>query len=217
MSCKFFKQVQTETYGFQPSLTLHFIENRLQPANACYTAKAPTIIRLNRSDVPRPDKISFTTTEQDRSYGCLLHKALYLPRNSVLTPQMTEVRKYCSRLVRRDLTSPVMAVTVYVTTQIGNAKIPSSFLHAGVPRISALCSIVVIHGQKLHTCACKYCTQWLEREVTDRKVRGSNPISNSRLPLSRLGQPGSIQAPLLPSGGMAVRHRKVATTDEILY
>ncbi|KAG5453011.1 hypothetical protein CSKR_109430 [Clonorchis sinensis] len=48
---------------------------------------------------------------------------------------------------------------------------------------------------------------WLEREFTDRNVRGSNPTSASRLPLSRLGQPGSIPALVLPSGGMAVRHR----------
>ncbi|KER33389.1 hypothetical protein T265_00708 [Opisthorchis viverrini] len=36
--------------------------------------------------------------------------------------------------------------------------------------------------------------KWLEREIADRKVRGSNPPSASRLPLSRLGQPGSIPA-----------------------
>ncbi|KAG5444579.1 hypothetical protein CSKR_108055 [Clonorchis sinensis] len=34
--------------------------------------------------------------------------------------------------------------------------------------------------------------KWLECEFTDRKVRGSNPTSASRLPLSRLGQPGNI-------------------------
>ncbi|KER29783.1 hypothetical protein T265_03692 [Opisthorchis viverrini] len=50
--------------------------------------------------------------------------------------------------------------------------------------------------------------KWLEREFTDRKVHGSNPTSASRLPLSRLGQPGSIPALVLPSGGMAARHRK---------
>ncbi|KER19633.1 hypothetical protein T265_11645 [Opisthorchis viverrini] len=50
--------------------------------------------------------------------------------------------------------------------------------------------------------------KWLEREFTDRKVRGSNPISVSRPPLPSLGQPGSIPALALPSGGMAVRHRK---------
>ncbi|KAG5450497.1 hypothetical protein CSKR_109095 [Clonorchis sinensis] len=55
--------------------------------------------------------------------------------------------------------------------------------------------------------------QRLERERTDRKVRGSNPVSASRLPLSRLGQPGSIPALVLPSGGMAARHRKGATAD----
>ncbi|KAG5454320.1 hypothetical protein CSKR_109228 [Clonorchis sinensis] len=37
--------------------------------------------------------------------------------------------------------------------------------------------------------------KWLEREFTDLKVCGSNPTrSASRLPLSRLGQPGSIPA-----------------------
>ncbi|KAG5449301.1 hypothetical protein CSKR_100613 [Clonorchis sinensis] len=55
--------------------------------------------------------------------------------------------------------------------------------------------------------------QRLERERTDRKVRGSNPASASRLPLSRLGQPGSIPALVLPSGGMAARHRKGATAE----
>ncbi|KER23094.1 hypothetical protein T265_08948 [Opisthorchis viverrini] len=39
--------------------------------------------------------------------------------------------------------------------------------------------------------------QWLERESTDRKVRGSNRTSASRLPLSRLGQPDSISAHVL--------------------
>ncbi|KER25654.1 hypothetical protein T265_06944 [Opisthorchis viverrini] len=36
--------------------------------------------------------------------------------------------------------------------------------------------------------------KWLEREFADRKVRGSNPTSASRVPLSRLGQPDSIPA-----------------------
>ncbi|KAG5443701.1 hypothetical protein CSKR_104616 [Clonorchis sinensis] len=54
---------------------------------------------------------------------------------------------------------------------------------------------------------------WLEREPTDRNVRGSNPTSASRLPLSRLGQPGSIPALVQTSDGMAVRHRKGATAE----
>ncbi|KER30005.1 hypothetical protein T265_03485 [Opisthorchis viverrini] len=45
----------------------------------------------------------------------------------------------------------------------------------------------------------------LEREFTDRKVRGSNPTSVSRLPLSRLRQPGSIPAPVPPSCDTAVK------------
>ncbi|KER32582.1 hypothetical protein T265_01452 [Opisthorchis viverrini] len=52
--------------------------------------------------------------------------------------------------------------------------------------------------------------QWLELEFTDREVRGSNPTSACRLPLSRLGQPGSIPALAFPWGGMAARHQKDA-------
>ncbi|KAG5452395.1 hypothetical protein CSKR_100794 [Clonorchis sinensis] len=58
--------------------------------------------------------------------------------------------------------------------------------------------------------------KWSERELTDRKVLGSNPTSASRLPLSRLGQPGSIPALVLPSGGMASRHRKSVTAERFL-
>ncbi|KER20419.1 hypothetical protein T265_11021 [Opisthorchis viverrini] len=58
--------------------------------------------------------------------------------------------------------------------------------------------------------------KWLEREFTDRKVRGSNPTSATQLPLPRLGQPGSISALVLPSGGMAARHRKGATAERFL-
>ncbi|KER24768.1 hypothetical protein T265_07654 [Opisthorchis viverrini] len=60
-------------------------------------------------------------------------------------------------------------------------------------------------------------TQWLERELTDRKVHGSNPTSASRLPLSRLRQPDSIPAHVLPSGDMAARHRKGATAGRFLF
>ncbi|KER32952.1 LOW QUALITY PROTEIN: hypothetical protein T265_12705, partial [Opisthorchis viverrini] len=55
--------------------------------------------------------------------------------------------------------------------------------------------------------------QCLEGEFTDRKVRGSNPISAPRVPLSRLGQPGSIPALELPSGGMVPRHREGPTSE----
>ncbi|KER20104.1 LOW QUALITY PROTEIN: hypothetical protein T265_15393 [Opisthorchis viverrini] len=58
--------------------------------------------------------------------------------------------------------------------------------------------------------------KWLELKSTDRKVRDSNPTSASRLPLSRLGQPGSIPALVLPSGGMAARHRKGATAERFV-
>ncbi|KER29760.1 LOW QUALITY PROTEIN: hypothetical protein T265_13302 [Opisthorchis viverrini] len=50
--------------------------------------------------------------------------------------------------------------------------------------------------------------KWLEHEFTDRKVRRSNLASASRLPLSRLGQPGSIPPFVLLSGDMAVSQRK---------
>ncbi|KAG5441968.1 hypothetical protein CSKR_110773 [Clonorchis sinensis] len=56
-------------------------------------------------------------------------------------------------------------------------------------------------------------TKWLEREFTDRKVRGSNLPSASRLPLSGLEQPGSIPALVLPSDGLTARHRKGVTVE----
>ncbi|KAG5453198.1 hypothetical protein CSKR_112760 [Clonorchis sinensis] len=49
-------------------------------------------------------------------------------------------------------------------------------------------------------------------QFTDRKVRGSNPTSASRLPLSTLRQPALVQ----PSGSMAVRHQKVATAERYI-
>ncbi|KAG5443929.1 hypothetical protein CSKR_100821 [Clonorchis sinensis] len=59
--------------------------------------------------------------------------------------------------------------------------------------------------------------KWLEREFTDRKARGSNPTSASRLPLSRLGQPGSLSALVLPLGGMAAKHRKGVTAEQFSF
>ncbi|KAG5444943.1 Mediator of RNA polymerase II transcription subunit 7 [Clonorchis sinensis] len=55
--------------------------------------------------------------------------------------------------------------------------------------------------------------QWLEREFTNRKVHGSNPTSASRLPLSRLGKPGSIPALVLSSGGMTGTERMLQPSD----
>ncbi|KER21094.1 hypothetical protein T265_10508 [Opisthorchis viverrini] len=51
----------------------------------------------------------------------------------------------------------------------------------------------------IYSCEMAKC---LEGEFTDRKVRGPNPTSASRIPLSTPGQPGSIPAVVLSSGGM---------------
>ncbi|KAG5443961.1 hypothetical protein CSKR_103782 [Clonorchis sinensis] len=55
--------------------------------------------------------------------------------------------------------------------------------------------------------------KWLQCESTDRNDRGSNPTSASQIPLSRFGQPGKIPAIVLPSGGMAARHREGARAE----
>ncbi|KAG5452561.1 Phosphatidylinositol N-acetylglucosaminyltransferase subunit A [Clonorchis sinensis] len=57
--------------------------------------------------------------------------------------------------------------------------------------------------------------QWLEREFTDQMVRGSSPTSASRLPLFRLGHPGSIPSLVIRSGDMAIGHRKGVTAERI--
>ncbi|KAG5443802.1 Secretion-regulating guanine nucleotide exchange factor [Clonorchis sinensis] len=73
-----------------------------------------------------------------------------------------------------------------------------------------------LHKAWLHGSGARW-LKWLEREFTDRKVRGSNPISASRLPLSRFGQPGNISALVHPSGGMAARHRKGVTAERFFF
>ncbi|KER24551.1 hypothetical protein T265_14400, partial [Opisthorchis viverrini] len=62
--------------------------------------------------------------------------------------------------------------------------------------------------------ACRDLRQSHSTAITKRKVRGSNPASASRRPLSRLGQPDSIPALALPSGGVAARHRKGVTAGQ---
>ncbi|KAG5449923.1 hypothetical protein CSKR_105973 [Clonorchis sinensis] len=54
------------------------------------------------------------------------------------------------------------------------------------------------------------------REFTHPKVRVSNLTSASRLPLSRLGQPGSIPAVMLPSGDMSVSTERVLHLNDTL-
>ncbi|KAG5453166.1 hypothetical protein CSKR_106996 [Clonorchis sinensis] len=74
--------------------------------------------------------------------------------------------------------------------QLGSSSIMKTltFHHNSLPHSYHLCvRVCIVHGEARWP-------KWLEREFTDRKVRGSNPTSNSRLPLSRFGQPGSVQA-----------------------
>ncbi|KER28764.1 hypothetical protein T265_04458 [Opisthorchis viverrini] len=56
---------------------------------------------------------------------------------------------------------------------------------------------------------------WVEFEPRTFRsnVPGLNPTSASRLSLSRFGQPGSIPALMLPSGGMTARHQKGVTAE----
>ncbi|KAG5444707.1 hypothetical protein CSKR_107757 [Clonorchis sinensis] len=89
-----------------------------------------------------------------------------------------------------------------------------------VPRDLITCSHVFIRLDRVYSPLQPTYTgplRWLGREFTDRTVRGSNPTSASRLPLSRLGQPGSSSALVLPSGGMAVRHRKGVTAERFHF
>ncbi|KAG5449685.1 Actin-1 [Clonorchis sinensis] len=85
-------------------------------------------------------------------------------------------------------------------------------IYPGRPRGSS-----VSHRSSVSLCYGARWPKWVEREFTYRRVRGSNPASASRLPLSRLGQPGSISALVLPSGGMAARHRKGVTAERFPY
>ncbi|GAA53872.1 ATP-dependent RNA helicase DDX1, partial [Clonorchis sinensis] len=55
-------------------------------------------------------------------------------------------------------------------------------------------------------------------EQTTLSNRAQDSVSNDKVFVrTRLGQPGSILALVLPSGGMAVRHRKGATAERFFY
>ncbi|KAG5448124.1 hypothetical protein CSKR_106376 [Clonorchis sinensis] len=84
---------------------------------------------------------------------------------------------------------------------------------SGCPSVNRSCRDVELCFQSRTFRSARW-LNWLEREFTDREVRGSNPTSASRLPLSRLGQPGSIPALVPPLGGMAARHRKGASAEQ---
>ncbi|KAG5441437.1 hypothetical protein CSKR_107656 [Clonorchis sinensis] len=103
---------------------------------------------------------------------------------------------FCERLTWNPAESPVCDV----------------FRQLNVQHQAASCSSCYdIRDIAIHRCS------WLEREFTDRKVRGSDPTSTSRIPLSRLEQPGSIPDRVLPSGSMAARHRKGVTAERFFY
>ncbi|KER19139.1 hypothetical protein T265_15645, partial [Opisthorchis viverrini] len=58
------------------------------------------------------------------------------------------------------------------------------------------------------------CDRARRPRINDRKVRGLNSTSISRLSLSRRGQPGSIPAPVQASDGMEVRHRNGVAAEQ---
>ncbi|KAG5452110.1 hypothetical protein CSKR_107912 [Clonorchis sinensis] len=53
--------------------------------------------------------------------------------------------------------------------------------------------------------------------LTGRSVVRTRSLSAFRLPLSRLGQPGSIPALVLYPGGIAAKHRKRVTAGRLLF
>ncbi|KER33308.1 hypothetical protein T265_00807 [Opisthorchis viverrini] len=63
--------------------------------------------------------------------------------------------------------------------------------------------------------AAQLIAQWLEREFTNQKVRGSKPTSASRLLLSRLEQRGCISTLVHPPGGMAARIRRGVAAEQL--
>ncbi|KAG5444399.1 hypothetical protein CSKR_103019 [Clonorchis sinensis] len=55
--------------------------------------------------------------------------------------------------------------------------------------------------------------RWLQHEFTGQKVHGLNLTSATRLPLSMLGQPGSMPPIALPSSGTAAMQQTDATAE----
>ncbi|KER21663.1 hypothetical protein T265_10066 [Opisthorchis viverrini] len=74
----------------------------------------------------------------------------------------------------------------------------------------------VLHTDRLMFRLARY-SRYRRRGFTDRKVLGSRSTSAFRNPLSRLGQPGSIPALVLPSGSRTSRHWKGVTAERFIY
>ncbi|KAG5447119.1 hypothetical protein CSKR_107586 [Clonorchis sinensis] len=106
---------------------------------------------------------------------------------------------------------PALVLPLGGMAALATWQYPSPRASFGAPEPTSTGTIESI----IHTCKGARWPNWLEREFTDRKVRGSNPTSASRLPLSRFEQPGSISALVLPSGGMAARQRKGVTAQRL--
>ncbi|KER23883.1 hypothetical protein T265_14541, partial [Opisthorchis viverrini] len=101
--------------------------------------------------------------------------------------------------------------------QLSVGKIGNICFAVGLLETCFVCNIHCKSDQCLLNLTVSTPHRWLEREVTDQKIGGSNPTSASQVSLSRLGQPGSIPALVLPWGGMAVRYRENATAERFIH
>ncbi|KER33185.1 hypothetical protein T265_00884 [Opisthorchis viverrini] len=101
-------------------------------------------------------------------------------------------RKLLTRLLKT-LRQPTTSFVLLGVHQIGAVPEFPSTLNRYIrwAQSSGFYQPYVFLEPKLHECKGE---RSLEREFTDQKVHGSSPTSASRLPLSRLGQPGSIPA-----------------------
>ncbi|KER23815.1 hypothetical protein T265_14554, partial [Opisthorchis viverrini] len=100
-------------------------------------------------------------------------------------------------------------------TELTNGAVTASVPSDGTFQCT-LCPEMFVSRADLETHFGQHILQQIEHKFADWKVRGSNPTSPCRLPVSSLGHSGSIPALVLTSGGMADWHRKDATAERIL-
>ncbi|KER33661.1 hypothetical protein T265_00547 [Opisthorchis viverrini] len=217
-----------DSAGFQVSISKNRISLQMNPLNP-YPNPAESLVCC---DVSGQLNVLHQATSCFSRYGIrdfAIH--VYSPRVFVnlmiyFYPNWTAFEKYTHLQINLVLTGDSIESLVYDVLQlnvlhtgylmfqlaqysgyrvviIGILIVPTNCIVRSPECISGAC-----RSPKISVCCVKVCNS-----VHIPKVRRSNPTSATRLPLSRLGQPGSIPALVVPSGGMAARHRKGATAE----
>ncbi|KAG5445492.1 hypothetical protein CSKR_100980 [Clonorchis sinensis] len=153
------------------------------PTHTSSGSETKVVEHLKTSQFRCSNRPSLTATQQNSPHCSLLHTSLEIQGYTTLIPLPTE-RQRC--LGGNASTVPFFTQIVFLRTLTIDQPGMRDFAGGGEM------------------------VQWLE---ANSLVGGSVVRTRPRLPLSRLGQPDSIPALVLPSGGMTTRHTKGVTAE----